>query len=129
LRKTVNRDDYEPARGDTKGETIVGLPGGWLSVRWRSPAWRQLVAAAARLGRSTNPYADGQAFALDQGARYWEWGTPDKAESVCASDYRVFVAGTSISRAVMSGSGYRTQWVKGCVALFDNTALTRNTGP
>jgi hypothetical protein len=85
-----------------------------------------VLASCGSSGPVDNAYTDGQTFALDQGARYWEWVTPDEAESVCASDYRVFVAGESMSRAVVSGSGYRTQWVKGCVALFDNTG---NTGP
>ena len=78
------------------------------------------------------PYADGQAFAVDEGSAYWEWVPPDRAESICASDYTDFIAGEPLTWAIVSGSDFRIQWVKGCVAgsrgpISANTGSTGNT--
>jgi hypothetical protein len=80
-----------------------------------------VLAGCGSSGPIDNPYTDGHNFALDQGANYWARVPPDRAQSVCASDFKVFVA--------QSGSSdYRRQWVKGCVAA-SNGPLSYNTGP
>jgi hypothetical protein len=87
-----------------------------------------VLASCGSSDPTASGYADGENFALDQGANYWEWVPPDKAQSLCASDFRVFVTGpdSSMWRQSVSGNDYRNQWVKGCV-YGSNYAPTGNS--